>query len=108
MALLHGLHQLAHVAAVLAVDNGLRQYLIVVDRVELLLQVLFQDVVLVDALYGRLQDVGLLLGEVDQLADILEVGRRPVEADAAVLLLDHESCFPEGVDVTVHRAGRDG
>ena len=105
--LLHGLHQQAHVPAVLAVDDGLRQDIVVVNRVKLLLQVLFQEVVLVNALDGRLQDVGLLLGEVDQLADILEVGRRLVESDAAVLLLDHESRFPEGVDVAVHRAGRD-
>jgi len=67
---------LPHVPAVLAVDDGLRQNLVVVHRVKLFLQVLFQDVVFIDALDGRFQDIGLLLGEVDQLADILEVGRR--------------------------------
>jgi len=83
---------MAHVLAVPAVNDGFRQDLVVVDRVKLLLQVLLQDIVLVDALDGRLQDVSLLLGEVYQLTDILEVGRRLIESDASILLLDHESC----------------
>lgn len=62
---------MAHVLAVPAVNDGFRQDLVVVDRVKLLLQVLLQDIVLVDALDGRLQDVSLLLGEVYQLTDIL-------------------------------------
>ena len=44
----------------------------------------------------------------DQLADILEVGRRLVEPYAAILLLDHEARRTEGVDVAVDRSGSDG
>jgi len=94
-----------YIAAVSAVDDGLRQNLIVVDRVELFLQVLLQDVVLVDALDGRLQDVSLLFGEVNQLADLLKVGRRFVEANASVPPLDHETRRADCVDISVYRAG---
>ena len=47
------------------------------------------------------EDHGLLLGEVDELRDVAEMGRLLVEADAVAGLLDDKPRFTEGIDVPV-------
>ena len=72
---LHGLHQPFNVVSVFGVDDGFGQYVVVVHGVEFLLQILFDNVVLVDTLDGRFQNVGFLAAEVNQAADVFEVRR---------------------------------
>ena len=54
------------------------------------------------------QDDGLLLGKVDQLGDVAEMGGLLVQADAVARLLDDEARFAEGVDVSVDGPARHG
>ena len=104
--LLDGLDQAADVRGVPAAHDRVGQRLVVVNRAEFALEVLFQQVRVVDALDGALEDHGLLLGEVHQLRDVAEVRRLLVESDAVARLLDDESRLAEGVDIAVDRAAR--
>ena len=101
-----GLDQRPDVRGVLAAHDRVGQRLVVVDRVELAFEVLFQQVRVVDVLDGALEDHGLLFGEVDELRDVAEMGRLLVEADAVARLLDDETRLAEGVDIAVDGAAR--
>ena len=89
-----------------ALDDRVGQRAVVVDRVEFAFEVLFQKVVVVDVFDGAFEDHGLLLGEMDQLRNILEVRRFLVQPDVFAALLDDETRFAEGVDVAVDGAAR--
>ena len=104
--LLDRLDQVVDVRGVPSPDDRVGQRAVVVDRVELAFEVLFQQVRVVDVLDGALEDHGLLFGEVDELRDVAEMGRLLVEADAVACLLDDETRLAEGVDIAVDGAAR--
>lgn len=67
--------------------DRVRQRFIVVYRVEFALEVLFEHVRVVDVLDGAFEYHRLLLGEVDKLRDVAEMGRLLVETDAVAAFL---------------------
>ena len=85
----------------LALDDRIGERAIFIYRVELALEVLFEEIVVIDAFDGAFEDGGLLFGEMDQLGYILEMGRFLVQTDMVVILADDESGGTEGIDVTV-------
>ena len=101
-----GFYQVADVRGVLAAYHRVGQRLVVVDRVELAFQILFQQVRVIDIFDGVFQYDGFFFGEVDQLRDVAEMGRFLVQTDAVARLLDDEPRFAEGVDIAVDRAAR--
>ena len=104
--LVDGFDERADIRRVLAPYDRVRQRFIVVYRVEFALEVLFEHVRVVNVLDGAFEYHRLLLGEVDELRDVAEMGRFLVETDAVAALLDDESRFAEGVDVAVNRPAR--
>ena len=72
------------------------------DGRELLLEVSFQRIGRVQAVYETVHDICLLLGEVDQVLEIYIRTRHLAQlVYIAVQLLDDKSAFLEGVDVPV-------
>ncbi len=101
-----GFDQAPDVGRVLAAHHRVGQRLVVVDRVELAFEVLFQQVRVIDVFDGVFQYHGFFFREVNQLRYVAEMGRFFVQTDAVARFLDYEARFAEGVDVAVDRAAR--
>ena len=91
-----GLDERPDVRGVLAAHDRVGQRLVVVNRVELAFEILFQQVRVVDVFDGALEDHGLFFGEMHELRDVAEVRRFLVEADAVARLFDDETRLAEG------------
>ena len=104
----HGLVQRLDVRRIGGIVDIIGNAGAVIDAGQFPLQVPFQGVVVVDAFNHPGGQVGLLVGEVDEL---LEVGEAPGDlthrVHIAVELVHHEAGLADGVDVAVHRPGRD-
>ena len=82
------------------------QRLVVVNRVELAFEILFQQVRVVDVFDGALEDHGLFFGEMHELRDVAEVRGLLVEANAVARFFDDETRLAEGVYVAIDGAAR--
>lgn len=96
------------VGGMASADDGLGQRFVVVDRVELAFEVLFEQIRVVYALDRPPQNDGFLFGEMYELRNLPEMRRLLVEADAVARFLDDEARCAEGVDIAVDRAPRHG
>ena len=80
----------------------------VIDAGQFPLQITLEHIVVVDALDHLRRQVSLLLREIDEL---LEVRQSPSDlphlVHVAVELVHHKTRLADGVDVAVHRPGRD-
>ena len=101
-----GLDQRPDVRGVLAAHDRVGQRLVVVNRVELAFEILFQQVRVVDVFDGALEDHGLFFGEMHELRDVAEVRGLLVEANAVARFFDDETRLAEGVYVAIDGAAR--
>jgi len=102
----NGFDQLRDITSVFAAYNGFGQNVVVVNGVEFLFEVLLDEVVFVDAFDCRLEDIGFFFGEMDQLANVLEIMGGFVELWAVVGLFNHKTGLAKGVDIAVNGTGR--
>ncbi len=80
----------------------------VIDAGQFPLEVPFQGIVVVDALDHLRRQVGFFVGEVDELLEVREApGDLAHGVHVAVEFVHHEAGLADGVDVAVHRPGRD-
>lgn len=101
----NGLHQVVDIHSVLALHNTLGQRGAVIDGREFLAQILFDDIRIIQSLKELIHNVGLLIGKVDKLGNILEVAALLAEAVySSLLAMHHKARLLEGFDVAIDRA----
>jgi len=102
----NGLYQLSDITSVLSAYNGFGQNVVVVNGIELLFEVLLEQVVLVNAFDSGLENIGFFFGEVNELANVFEIGGGFVEFGAVVGFFNDEPGLAKGVDIAVNGTGR--
>ena len=94
-----------HILGILTLHDAVGKRGAVVDRGEFATQVLFEHIGIVERTNQLIYDVSLLVGEVDELRDILEIGTLLAKTIySAFLLMHHKTHLLEGVDIAINRA----